>query len=130
MKNVILLIVLLTIFSCSRATEAIIENAFPEPEGLEIGIKNNTNTTFLRTEIVAANVNLVFQQIDANSYSGFYEVRAVYSEVEITVQTETGYYSFLPSSYDENTLVTKGRYYFEVSIKIPGNSLVVTRKSF
>lgn len=130
MKYLVFLISFIALCSCSRATDAIIDSAFPEPEKLEIGIKNNTNTTFLRTEIVASNGNLVFQQIPPNSYSGFYEMSAMYSEVEITVQTETGYYSFSPTSYDEDTRVTKGRYYFEVSIEIPGNTLLVTRKPF
>jgi len=130
MKQLALLCVLVVFSSCSHVTENIIDEAFPEPEGLEIGVKNNTNLTFLRTEILAANGNLVFQQIAPNSYSGFYEMSAIYSEVEITVQTENGYYSYKPTSYNQDTRVTKGRFYFEVSIITPGNTLVVTRKSF
>lgn len=116
--------------SCSRATDAIIDNVFPEPEGLEIGIKNNTNITFLRTEILTPNGNMVFQQIPAHSYSGFYTIPAVYDKVEMTVQTKNGYYSYKPIFYSEDTRVTKGRYYFEVSIEIPKNTLIITRKSF
>ncbi|EGV43114.1 hypothetical protein BZARG_1033 [Bizionia argentinensis JUB59] len=130
MKFIVLLISLVTLLSCSRATEIIIDQALPGFKTLDIGIKNNTNTKFLRTEIVTSNGNLVFQQIEPNSYSNFYEISAIYSEVEITVQTANGYYSFLPSSYGEDTKVTQGNYYFEVSIEIPGNNLVVTRKSF
>ncbi|TYB78710.1 hypothetical protein [Bizionia myxarmorum] len=130
MRNSLLLFMLLSILSCSRATDALINEAFPPPQNLEIAIKNNTNTKLLRTEIITANGSLVFQQIEPESYSGFYEVSAVYSEVEITVQTANGFYAYSPVRYDENTLVTKGRYYFEVSLEIPGNNLVVTRKSF
>lgn len=130
MKYIVLLISLITLLSCSRATEIIIDQALPEPKTLDIGIKNNTNTKFLRTEIVTSNGKLVFQQIEPNSYSNFYEISAIYSEVEITVKTANGYYSFSPSSYDEDTKVTQGTYYFEVSIEIPGNNLIVTRKSF
>lgn len=129
-KYLLLLISLVSIFSCSRTRDILINETLPEPETLEITIKNNSNITFLRTEVIASNTHLVFQQIEPNNYSGFYEVPAVYSEIEITIQTSTGYYSFTPNNYEENTLVTEGRFYFEVSISAPNNTLVITRKQF
>ncbi|MGY0391225.1 hypothetical protein ACW5R3_01535 [Bizionia sp. KMM 8389] len=130
MKKFFYLFGVLLFLSCSEVTDSIIENSFPDDTGLEVGIKNNTNVKFLRTEVKMANGNLIFQQIEPHNFSEFYAVSALYSQAEITIQTANAYYSFTPNQLDENTRVTEGRYYFEISIESPNNTLVITRKSF
>ncbi|TYA52181.1 hypothetical protein [Formosa maritima] len=127
--NGLLLIITLLFFSCSDVTENIIENAIPDPETLEVGIKNNTNYRFTRTEIITNNSTYVYQIVEQESYSEFFEMAYIYSEVEIKIQTNNGYFSFTPSHYIEDTKVTKGLYYFEVNIS-NNETVSLTRKKF
>jgi len=124
-----LLIITLLFFSCSDVTENIIENAIPDPETLEVGIKNNTNYRFIRTEIITNNNTYVYQVIEPDAISNFIEMAFIYSEVELKIQTDDGYFSFSPSHYLEDTKVTKGLYYFEVNIS-NNKTVSITRKTF
>lgn len=124
-----LLTIALLFFSCSEVTENWIENTLSEPETLEVGIKNNTNLRFTRTEVISNNNTYVFQIIEPQSFSEFFEMAYIYSEVEIRIQTDTGYFSFSPSHYMEDTKVTKGLYYFEVNMS-NNQTVSITRKTF
>lgn len=127
-KGIILLGILL-FFSCTEVTENIIENAIPEPSKLEVGIKNNSSYRFNRTEIISNNSTIVYQIIEPGQFSDFLEMGYIYSEAEIRIQTENGYFSFSPLLYIEDTKVTNGLYYFEVNI-LNNQTVYITRKTF
>ncbi|MFD2551496.1 hypothetical protein ACFSQP_06675 [Bizionia sediminis] len=130
MKQIVILFLVMGLsVSCSHTTEQLIDQAFPKPKTLQIGIKNNTLFPFLRTEVTTTAGTIVFQQIPANSYSEFYEIPELFSEAPIQVQMPDNYYSYEVLNYDVSTRVTEGIYYFEVSVKLPENTLLITRKS-
>ena len=124
-----LFLVVLLIISCSELTNNIIENNIPEPKKLEVGIKNNTNYRFIRTEIIADNATFVYQILEPGEFSEFLEMLHIYSEAEIRIQTTDSYFSFSPSHYNEDTKVTNGLYYFEINIS-NNQTVSITRKTF
>ncbi|HAB26880.1 MAG TPA: hypothetical protein DCE27_03285, partial [Xanthomarina gelatinilytica] len=89
----------------------------------------NTNYRFNRTEIISNNNTYVYQVIEPDAISNFIEMAFIYSEVELKIQTDDGYFSFSPSHYLEDTKVTKGLYYFEVNIS-NNQTVSITRKIF
>lgn len=117
------------VLSCSEVTDNLIENTIPEPKTLEIGIKNDTNHRFTRTEIISDNSTFVYQIIEPGEFSNFHEMAYIYSEAEIRIQTADAYFSFIPSHYLEDTKVTKGLYYFEVNI-YNNQTVSIIRKKF
>ncbi|MCX7548774.1 hypothetical protein OS188_12500 [Xanthomarina sp. F1114] len=127
-KGFLFLAVLLTI-SCSELTNNIIENNIPESKKLEVGIKNNTNYRFIRTEIIADNTTFVYQVLEPGEFSEFLEMLHIYSEAEIRIETADAYFSFSPSFFNEDTKVTNGLYYFEVNIS-NNQTVSITRKTF
>ncbi|MEO8933689.1 MAG: hypothetical protein ABI295_05230 [Xanthomarina sp.] len=118
---------MLIIFSCSEVTENLIENNFPAPTKLEVGIKNNSTLKFTRTEIITDFGTYTYQVLHPGQLSEFFEMLYVYSEAEIRIHTENGYFSFKPSHYIETTKITKGLYYFEVRMGA-NQTLSITRK--
>jgi hypothetical protein len=125
----IILIIMLMVLSCSEVTENLIDNAFPDPPTLDVGIKNNTNYRFTRTEIISDTRTFVYQIVEPGEFSNFLEMASIYSEAEIRIQTENAYFSFTPSHYIEDTKVTKGWYYFEVNIS-NNQTVSITRKTY
>lgn len=127
--NGFLLVIALLLFSCNEVTDNLLDEVIPEPDTLEVGIKNNTNYRFNRTEIISNNNTFVYQVIEPDAISNFIEMAFIYSEVELKIQTDDGYFSFSPSHYLEDTKVTKGLYYFEVNIS-NNKTVSITRKTF
>ncbi|MCB0461984.1 MAG: hypothetical protein KDC81_04710 [Flavobacteriaceae bacterium] len=129
MKKPILLLVVLLFCSCSDIIENAIENAIPEPETLEIGIKNNSSVVFNRIEITTkSGLRHVFQVTDPTAFSEFQVSDFSYSEAEIIIMTEHKNYAFSPLFYDESTKENKGRFYYDISIE--NNTLLITRHKF
>ncbi|HLV39086.1 hypothetical protein [Xanthomarina sp.] len=124
-----LLVAIWFVFSCSELTENLIENNIPAPKKLEVGIKNNTDYRFIRTELISDSGTFVYQIIEPGEFSNFFEMASIYSEAEIRIQTENSYVSFLPFQYLEDTKVTKGWYYFEVNIA-NNQTVSITRKTY
>jgi len=130
MKKLSLLLVSIVLFSCSEVIDQAVDNAIPDPETLQIAVKNNSSETFTRIEVrTRSGYTHVFQQTQAGMYSGFQESNVSYSKTEVVIQTESGYYSFSPLSYNEETKVIKGRYYYDISI-LNNDTLSVIRKRF
>lgn len=124
-----LFLALILAFSCSEITDNIIENNIPAPKILEVGIKNNTDYKFIRTEIISDNGTFVYQVLEPGEFSEFLEMLHIYSEAEIRIQTPDSYFSFSPWYLDEDTKVTKGLYFFEVNID-NNQTVSITRKTF
>ena len=134
MKKLSLLFVSVLLFSCSDILEHVIENtidnAIPDPEALQIGVKNNSNVVFTSIEIISqSGLSLIFQETQPGYYSEFRTSDYAFSQTEIAVQTVTGYYFFIPISFSDETRVTKGKYYYDISI-LNSDTLLVTRKPF
>ncbi|MCX7551286.1 hypothetical protein [Xanthomarina sp. F2636L] len=124
-----LFLALILVFSCSEVTDNIIENNVPVPKNLEVGIKNNTDFRFIRSEIIADNSTFVYQILEPGEFSEFLEMYQIYSEAEIRIQTADAYFSFSPSHFNEDTKVTNGLYYFEINMN-SNQTISITRKTF
>ena len=97
MKKLSILFVSILMFSCSYIVDQAVENTIQDPETLEIAVKNNSTQTFNRIEIRTRHgYTHIFQVTDVNMYSGFQISDESYSEAEIVVQTESGFYSYSP----------------------------------
>ncbi len=111
-----LLLTLITFYSCSDIFERIIDNAIPEPETLQISIKNTTQYTFENSQIVIDGYTYYFQDIPPNYFSGSHVFAYAYSDAFIRVKINGNLFIYSPLVNDESTKVTKGTYTFEVSI--------------
>jgi len=129
MKKIFILLIGFVFYDCSHITENVIENNFPD-DALEVGVKNNTPYLFKRTEISNDGHTYVYQQIAPNQLSEFKSFNKVYSDVEIRIETDHMIFHKSPNVYNEESLVTTGDYYFEISLTSNGQDIIVTRKSF
>lgn len=126
MKQPILFLCFLLFCSCSEIIDNVIENAIPEPDTLEIGIKNSTNYVFNRVEITTKSGFIhVFQVTDPGYYSNFQVSDYAYDEVQIVIFTDVKNYAFTPIYFSEDTKVSKGIYYYDISIQ--NTNLLITR---
>jgi len=130
MKKLSVLLITILFFSCSEVIDQAVDNAIPDPETLQIAVKNSTSQNFTRVEVkTRSGYRHIFQQTGPDQYTGFQESNVSYDKTEVIIQTETSYYSFTPSNYNEETKATKGRYYYDISI-LSNETLSVIRKRF
>lgn len=128
MKKIIIILLTFIISSCSHITENIIDNNFSD-DSLEVGVKNNTPYLFKRTEISNNDHTYIYQQIESYQFSEFQTYNYVHSNVMIRIETDDKIFYKSPNTYDENSIVNTGTYYFEVSLTSDGDDIVVVRKS-
>ncbi|ULC59709.1 hypothetical protein MBM09_01730 [Flaviramulus sp. BrNp1-15] len=118
------------IFSCEDLIDNIIygDDNYEVESKLTVFIENNTPYVFERTEVTTNNGKVVFQIIEPDSYGYSNQFLTVYDEIEISIQTNSGYFYYKPYYYNKESLVSSGRCTFVVSLSESDSSKIEIKR--